>query len=141
MLFPAAGATVTAALAACAAVFVGRTEVEIRRARRTLKGVGGCDLMEMDVTNMGATLGVRLTDMLVDAATVGQGMWGRGVLCVRCDGGSLAWTYKPLAECTEEIDEWAELQALLPTYDLKREVVVALFDDGAEFFQLPVRQH
>ncbi len=87
---------------------------------------------------MGATLGIRLSDMLVDAATLGQGMWGRGVLCVRCDMGSLAWTYKPLAECAEEIDEWAELQGLVSSYDPDREVVVALFDDGAEFFQLPV---
>jgi hypothetical protein len=85
-----------------------------------------------------AVIGSRLADMLVDAAMAGQGMWGRGVLCVRCDSGSLGWTFKPLAACTEEVNEWAELEALVSGYDPTREIVVALFDDGAEFFRLPV---
>jgi hypothetical protein len=85
-----------------------------------------------------AMLGIRLADMLVDAAMAGQGMWGRGVLCVRCDSGSLAWTFKPLAECTEEVSEWAELERLVTGYDPKREILIGLFGDGAEFFRLPV---
>lgn len=58
-------------------------------------------------TSLGARaiLASRLADVLVDAAVEGQGMHGRGALCVTSDEGSLVWTYKPLAACAEEISE------------------------------------
>ena len=84
-----------------------------------------------------AILANRLADMLFDAAMMGQGMWGRGVLSVKSASEGLAWTYKPLADLNEELMEWAELEGLLSAYDPESEVVIALLDDG-DFFRLPL---
>jgi hypothetical protein len=84
-----------------------------------------------------AILGSRLIDILVDAALDEQNMRGRGVLCVKPDSTGLMWTYKAAGECAEEIREWTELERLLSGYDADSEVVIALFNEGAEFFRLP----
>lgn len=85
-----------------------------------------------------ASLASRLLDLLVEAATDEQDMRGRGVLCVKCDSSGLGWTYKLVGECAEEVSEWAELKGLLSGYNPDAEVVIALFDEGAEFFCLPL---
>lgn len=77
-----------------------------------------------------------LRDIVVDAAAVGQGMSGRGVLLVRYDSVGITWVYKPVAECGEEVSEWMELEGLLSLYDPTREVLVGLLGDG--FFRLPL---
>jgi len=81
-------------------------------------------------------LGDRITDALVDAATVGQLQSGPGVLTVRWADGALTWAYRPTADCTEDANEWAELRDLLTDYDPNAEVVIALIDGSPEFFRM-----
>jgi hypothetical protein len=82
-----------------------------------------------------AMLANRLADALVGAAMAEQGVRGRGLLCVKSDSHSLAWTFKPLAECREEIKEWSALEGLLGNYDPESEVIVTLLDEG-DFFRI-----
>jgi len=42
------------------------------------------------------------------------------------------------SECTDEVNEWVELAGLLSAYDPNAEVIIGLFDEGAEFFRLPL---
>ena len=86
-------------------------------------------------------LQTKLRDVLVDAAMTGQAAMGRGLLRVLCDegsAGSMTWEYKPIARCTEELDEWPAMGGLLSSYDPAAEVVIALVNDGASFFRLRV---
>jgi len=85
-----------------------------------------------------SVLGVRLADLMLNAATQEQGLSGRGVLWVNCVSDSLAWTYKPVADCAEEAREWAELEGLLSSYEPGHEVIICLFDGAAEFFRVPL---
>lgn len=85
-----------------------------------------------------SVLAERLLGLVVEAATDEQGIRGRGVLCVKCTSGGVGWSYKLVAECVEEISEWAELEGLLSDYTPGAEVLIALFDEGAEFFRVPL---
>lgn len=94
--------------------------------------------MKNELKGAHAVLASRLTEVLLDAAVMGQSEFGRGVLWINCVPESLAWTYKPLPDCGEEIHEWTELDGLLTSYEPDKEVLIALFDGATEFFRLPI---
>jgi hypothetical protein len=82
-------------------------------------------------------LASRLADAVVDTAAVEQDTRGRGVLCVRFDPKSVTWTYKPEAECADEVREWSELESLLSSYNPSSEVLI-LLPDGGDCFRLSI---